>query len=120
MSNIDVIAKTGEVYFDSSNSSANTENEWRIYTEEGASEPTPSGPLGSQSVWTDFNLIAHSGGGDDSSPQQNHFVEYNGASTGSAAGVIGNASDYVGASEHYQKTNNILGIGGASARIVSG
>lgn len=120
VSNVDAVAKTGQVYFDSTDSLANTVNEWRIYAESGETEPTPTDPLGSQSVWSNFNIIAHSGGGSDSSPEQNDFVEYNGASTGNQVGIIGEASDYVGSSTHYQKTNNALGIGGASPRVVSG
>lgn len=107
---VDTVAKTGQVYFDASNSLTNTANEWRIYAESGATEPAATDPLGSQAVWStgDYRLIDHEAKGVDTSPYATTSQVINNVTAG-LDGKIGKSSSYDGTTSYIEYQNAPFG-----------
>lgn len=73
---------------------------------------------GSETLWNNFDLLYHEGGGTDSTSNGNTGTGSGDVTIGGATGPLGKATDFDGAND-YVKSDNLLGVTGDAPRIVS-
>lgn len=89
--------KKGFVYFDASDSVANTANEWRIYCESGASKEADSATYGAYNVWnSNYRYSSADGGLSDLTSNQVGSTAQGNVVAGNVDSPIGKATDFSG------------------------
>lgn len=118
------MAKTGTIYFDSSNSVAATVNEWRVYTEEGATEPLATDPFGSQGVWSGYEQALHMNQDPsvssilDSSVRGNDMTVHGGMTNSDLVpGKAGNAIEFDGVDDYANNLSPSMDFSSGEATV---